>query len=65
MLYSSTAITYPLLILLSTIGKKSFENMGRLIQRSGDTVYRLLHPAETSFRQSQSIAKSMFGKVLE
>jgi hypothetical protein len=62
MLYSSTAITYPILILLSTIGKKSFENMGRLIQRSGDTVYRLLHPAEISFRQSQSIAQSMFAK---
>jgi SRSO17 transposase len=45
---------------LSTIGKKSFENMGRLIHRSGDTVYRLLHPAEMSFRQAQSIAQSIF-----
>lgn len=60
MLYSSTAITYPILILLSIIGKKSFENMGRLIQRSGDTVYRLLHPAEISFQQSRRIAQDMF-----
>jgi SRSO17 transposase len=44
------------------MGKKSFENLGRLIQRSGDTVYRLLHPAEVSFQQSRSIAQSMFTK---
>lgn len=62
MLYSSTVITYPILILVSTIGKKSFENLGRLIQVSGDTVYRLLHPAEISFQQSRSIAQSMFAK---
>lgn len=62
MLYSSTVITYPLLLLLSTIGKKSFENMGRLIQRSGDTVHRLLHPAEASFQCSRSIAQSIFAK---
>ena len=36
--------------------------MGKLIQRSGDTIYRLLHPEEISFRQSQSIAQSMFAK---
>lgn len=62
MLYSSTVITYPILILLSTIGKKSFKNMGHLIQRGGDTVYRLLHPAEFSFHQSRNIAQSMFVK---
>jgi hypothetical protein len=62
MLYTSTVITYPLLILLSTLGKKSFENMGRLVQRSGDTIYRLLYPAEISFHQSRSIAKSIFTK---
>jgi len=62
MLYPSTAITYPLLILLSTIGKKSFENLGQLIQRSGDTVYRLLHPAEFSFLQAGYIAQSIFAE---
>jgi hypothetical protein len=60
MLYASTVITYPILILLATIGKKSFENLGRLVNKSGDTIYRLLHPAEISFSQSQSIAQTMF-----
>ena len=59
MLDISTIITYPLLTLLS-IGKKSFENMGQLIQRSGDTVRRLLNPASISFLQSRQIAQSMF-----
>ena len=60
MLYASTVITYPILILLSTIGKKSFENLGRLVNKSGDTIYRLLHPAEVSFLQSQHIAQEIF-----
>ena len=62
MLYTSTVITYPILTLLSTIGKKSFENLGRLINRSGDTVHRLLHPAEYSFLSSRNIAKKIFIK---
>jgi hypothetical protein len=62
MLYSSTVVIYPILILLSTIGKKSFENLGHLIQRSGDTVHRLLNPAEISLQQSRSISQTMFGK---
>lgn len=61
MLYSSTVIKYPVLTILST-GKRSFENMGLLIQRSGDTVKRLLHPAEHSFQLSRSISQSMFAK---
>ena len=61
MLYSSTVLKYPALILLS-IGKRSFENIGLLIQRSGDTVKRLLHPAEHSFQVSRDIGKSMFVK---
>ncbi len=61
MLNTSTIITYPLLTLLS-IGRKSFESMGRLIHRSGDTVHRLLNPASNSFLQSRSIAQSMFSK---
>jgi hypothetical protein len=61
MLDTSTVITYPLLTLLS-IGRKSFENMGRFIHRSGDTVHRLLNPASNSFLQSRSIAQSMFAE---
>ena len=60
MLYSSTILKYPVLILLSS--KRSFENMGLLIQRSGDTVKRLLHPAEHSFQVSRNISKSIFAK---
>jgi len=62
MLYSSTVLKYPVLTILSR-GKRSFENMGLLIQRSGDTVKRLLHPAEHSFQVSRDISKSMFEKA--
>ncbi len=61
MLYSSTILKYPVLTLLSR-GKRSFENMGLLIQRSGDTVKRLLHPAQSSFEISKNICKKVFEK---
>jgi hypothetical protein len=61
MLYSSTILKYPVLMLLSR-GKRSFENMGLLIQRSGDTVKRLLHPAEYSFQVSRDLCQSVFAK---
>jgi hypothetical protein len=63
MLSTSTVLTYPILILLSITGKKSFENLGRLRNRSGDTIYRLLHPEAVSFQQSRSIAQAMFAKT--
>lgn len=59
MLALSTIITYPVLLFLSR-GKKSFENLGTLIQRSGDTARRLLQPAKHSFLASRSISQSMF-----
>lgn len=55
----NTIIKYPLLTMLS-IGKKSFENMGRCINKSGDTISRLLKPASVSFIQSRRIAQSIF-----
>jgi hypothetical protein len=61
MLNVSTILTYPVLTILSR-GKRSFENMGSLIRRSGDTVKRLLCSAETSFQQSRNICQSMFEK---
>ena len=61
MLCSSTVLIYPVLAILSR-SKKSFENMGLLIQRSGDTVKRLLHPAGHSFEVSKKICKSVFAK---
>lgn len=59
MLNVSTAVMYPLLTLLS-IGKKSFENMGRFLRKSGDTVSRLLQPSSVSFAHARSICLSMF-----
>ena len=59
MLNISTVLKYPLVVLLST-GKKSFENMGRFIKKSGDTISRLLQPASISFECAQRISKSMF-----
>ena len=57
----STILTYPILTLVS-IGKKSFRNLGTFIKKSGDTVSRLLQPAEVSLKQSQNISQSMFRK---
>ena len=61
MLNVSTVLTYPILTLVS-IGKKSFRNLGTFIKKSGDTVSRLLQPAEVSLKQSQNISQSMFRK---
>lgn len=55
----STVLTYPILMLMS-IGKKSFENLGSVISKSGDTVARLLQPAEVSLSHAQSISQSIF-----
>jgi hypothetical protein len=59
MLYSSTILTYPILTLLSTC-KRSFEGLGHLLHRSGDTIRRLLQPASASFQLSRSLSQSMF-----
>lgn len=59
MLQISTSLTYSVLTLLST-GKKSFENMGKLIRKSGDTVARLLQAAKISKTHCQEISKELF-----
>ena len=59
MLNTSTILTYPFLVLLST-GKKSFKNMGKYIQKSGRVVAKLLQPAETSFEMMHQICRSIF-----
>lgn len=61
MLNKSTILTYPFLVLLS-IGKKSFENMGRFIQTSGRMVADLLQPAKTSFRIAHQICQLVFSE---
>ena len=59
MLKVNMQLKYSLLTILST-GKKSFENMGRFIKKSGDTVSRFLPSKETSFENTQKICQSMF-----
>ena len=59
MLNKSTILTYPFLVFLS-IGKKSFENMGRLMQMSGRVVARLLQPSNISFDMAHQICQSIF-----
>lgn len=59
MLNKSTILTYPFLVLLS-IGKKSFQNMGRFTQTSGRTIASLLQTAETSFSIAHQICQSIF-----
>lgn len=59
MLNVSTILKYPILNLMS-IGKKSFENLGRLIHKSGKTISRLLQPASASFDHAQYLCQSLF-----
>lgn len=58
-MFANTILEYPVLTIVS-IGKRSFESMGKLINRSGDTVKRCLHPAEDSFQSIQQIATDVF-----
>jgi len=60
MLNISMLISYPVLTLVSTIGKKSFANMGRLIKRSGHSIRRMLNTVSESFYLSGKIAQSLF-----
>lgn len=59
MLNKSTILTYPFLIILS-IGKKSFENMGRFMHTSGRHVAKMLQPAKISFDAMHQICLSIF-----
>ena len=59
MLNISTLLKYPILNLVS-IGKKSFENLGRTIQRCGNTISRYLQPVQNSLQYAQYLCQSMF-----
>ncbi len=52
-----TCLTYPILLMVST-AKRSFEELGKIIKKSGDTAKRLLNPAESYFKLSQKYPKS-------
>jgi len=57
----NTMLIYPFLVLLS-IGKKSFQNMGRFIQISGRAIANMLQPAEISFKIASQICQSVFSE---
>ena len=51
---------YPFLTIITNAGKRSFENMGRLIKKSGDTISRILRPGQESLEESKKIAQQIF-----
>ena len=62
MIIKGSIATYPILAILVKRGKRTFENMGRMIKTSGDTVRRMLRPGDESLKASQKIAQEMFAK---
>lgn len=60
MIIFNNIATYPLLTIMTNIGKRSFENMGRIIKKSGDTISRMLRPGRESLEQSKEIAQQIF-----
>ncbi len=60
MIILNTIATYSFLTILTNIGKRSFENMGKIIKKSGDTISRMLRPGRDSLEQSKKIAQQIF-----
>jgi hypothetical protein len=58
-LISRTQLTYSILTLMST-GKKSFERMGRLIGKSGNTIKRILPERKLIFTLLEHTALWLF-----
>lgn len=56
----NTLLDYVLLIIMSTTKEFSFEALGRLIKKSGDSIARLLRPASQNFELMQKIAVVFF-----
>lgn len=59
MFIKNISIDYALLLIMST-GKKSFTELGKIIEKSSDTVRRLLNPSEKNFELLEAIAKDRF-----
>ncbi len=59
MLKVSMILKYPITNLLS-IGKKSFENLGRVVHKTGRTISRWLQPSKISLEYAQYLCQSMF-----
>ena len=60
MITSNNITAYSVLTMLTDTGKHSFENMGKVIKKSGDTVSRMLPPGLESLEESKKIALQMF-----
>jgi len=60
MIIPNTIAIYSFLTIATTLGKRSFENMGRVIKKSGDTIGRLLRPGHESLEVSKNIAQQVF-----
>lgn len=60
MIIANSIASYSILTIVTNTGKKSFENLGRFLKKSGDIVSRMLRPGEKSLEISQGIAKQMF-----
>jgi len=58
-MFKNMILEYPLLIIKS-IGSYSFEALGRLINKSADTITRLLMPSEENFSALQKLALTLF-----
>lgn len=57
----NTNLLYPFLLIFAT-GKKTCENMGRNIERSGDTISRALPTSQQSLAETKEICKTIFAK---
>lgn len=55
----STNLCYPLLLIMST-GKRSFTALGQIINKSGDTIRRMLNPTRVIFQLLDKIAIRLF-----
>lgn len=65
MIIAKSIAIYPLLTILTNVGKKSFENMGRFVRKSGDTIGRILRPGQESLDASRKIAQQIFANKKE
>ena len=65
MIIPNIITSYSVLTMLVNTGKRSFENMGRIVKKSGDTISRMLRPGNESLEVSKKIAQQIFAHKKE
>jgi len=60
-MFADMVTEYPVL-LLKSIGNYTFEALGRIAKKSGDTIARLLQPAPISYGILEHIAQATFAE---